>query len=114
MSEAGIEIMSPTYIARRVVSNDPLLPDDDGTVKKRYRRTAESRVFDKAEGAAILEETKVKLVEATENLELLRLEVHNEDSEIAERAVKAVERAERRIELLEGRVAILVEAQQQE
>lgn len=114
LSEAGIEIMSPTYIARRVVSNDPLLPDDDGTVKKRYRRTAESRVFDKAEGAAILEETKVKLVEATENLELLRLEVHNEDSEIAERAVKAVERAERRIELLEGRIENLVEAQQQE
>ena len=114
LSEAEIEIMSPLYIARREVPNDPLLPDHDGEVKKRFRRTAESRVFDKAESAATLEESRVKLVEAQENLELLRLEVHNEDPDIAERAVKAVERTQRRIELLEGRISNLVEAQQQD
>ncbi len=114
LHEAEIEIMSPIYVARREVSNDPLLPEDDGGSKKRFRRTAESRVFDKAETAASLEDTKAKLVEATDNLDLLRLEVQNEDPEIAARAEKAVERAERRIELLEGRLANLTEAQQQD
>lgn len=114
LHDAEIEIMSPMYVARRDASNDPLVPEDDGNSKKRFRRTAEARVFDKADTAASLEETKAKLVEATENLDLLRLEVHNEDPEIAVRAAKAVERAERRIELLEGRIANLTEAQQQD
>lgn len=114
LSAAEIEIMSPMYVARREASNEPLLPEDGGSDKKRFRRTAESRVFDKADTAANLEETKAKLVEATDNLDLLRLEVHNDDAAIAERAQKAVERAERRIELLEGRISNLTEAQQQE
>ncbi len=114
LSEAEIEIMSPMYIARREASDDPLLPEIDPNRRKKFRRTAEDRVFDKAETAATIEETKAKLVEATENLELIRLELNNEDEEIAQRADKAVERAQRRIELLEGRLANLAEAQQQD
>lgn len=113
LHEAGIEIMSPMYIARREVSDDLLLPEAGDNVKKRFRRTAEDRVFDKAETAQTLEETKVKLVEATEDLDLLRLEVHNEDEALAAKAVVAVERAERRIELLESRIAKLTEEQQE-
>lgn len=114
LSAAGIEIMSPMFIARREASNEPLLPDEHEGAKKRFRRTAEDRVFDKAETAQRLDETKTTLAEATENLELLRLEVHNEDEAIAARARVAVERAQKRIELLEGRVSTLTEAQQQE
>ncbi len=114
LSDAGIEIMSPMYVARREASNDLLLPVSDGAQRKKFRRTAEARVFDKAETVADLEDTRTKLVEATENLDLLKLELQNEDPDIAERAVKAVERAERRIELLQGRVANLTEAQQQD
>ena len=113
LSEAEIEIMSPLYIARREASDEPLLPDQEGKAAKRFRRTAEDRVFDKAESAQRLEESKTKLVEATENLDLLKLEVNNEDPEIAQRAQVAVERAERRIELLESRIANLTEAQQE-
>lgn len=114
LSEAGIEIMSPMYVARREASNDPLLPEADPNQRKKFRRTAEDRVFDKAETAATIEETKSKLNEATENLDLIRLELNNEDEEIAARAHKAVERAQRRIELLEARLASLTEAQQQD
>jgi len=113
LSEAGIEIMSPMYIARREASDEPLLPSTDESKPKRFRRTAESRVFDKAEGAAKIEETKAKLAETEENLALIKLEVNNADPVIAERAEKAVERAERRIELLQSRMASLTEAQQE-
>ena len=114
LHEAGIEIMSPLYVARRDTSNEPLLPEAGDNIKKRFRRTAEDRVFDKAETAHTLEETKTKLAEETENLDLLRLEVHNEDDTIAEKAAKAVVRAESKIELLESRIANLTEAQQED
>lgn len=113
LSDSRIEIMSPLYIARREASDDPLIPQGPGTVK-RFRRTAEDRVFDKAEGAAQIEQTRSKLAEATENLELLKLEVNNPDPEIAARAVKAVELAERRIEIYQSRLESLTEAQQQD
>ena len=71
-------------------------------------------MFDKADAAAQIEETKTRLVEETENLDLLRLEVTNADPEIAERAERAVARAERRLELLESRIASLTETQQQD
>ncbi len=114
LSEAGIEIMSPMFIARREASNDPLIPDTDDSGRRRYRKTAEDRVFDKADAAAKIEDTKSKLIETEENLDLLRLEVSNPDPVIAERAQKAVERAERRIELLQSRMASLAEAQHKE
>ena len=114
LSEAEIEIMSPMYIARREASNDPLLPQSAGpSVSSQTRRTAEDRVFDKADNAARIDETKTKLAEAEENLELLRLEVDNEDAETAERAERAVARAERRIENLNKRMELLAEAQQE-
>lgn len=114
LSEEGIEIMSPMYVARREASNESLLPPVTAEERKKFRRTAEDRVFDKAESAQRLDENKVKLSEAKENLDLLRLELHNEDPEIAERAQRAAERMERRIELLEARIVTLTNAQQEE
>lgn len=110
---ANVEIMSPMFIARREASNDPAIPEPEDERRATSRRTAESRVFDKADAAAQIEETRSKLADAAENLDLLRLEVTNDDPEIAERAQRAVERAERRIELLQSRVASLTEAQQE-
>jgi len=113
LHKADIEIMSPMFIARREASNEPAIPEPSSGERASSRRTAESRVFDKADAAAQVEETKTKLADSRENLELLRLEVDNDDPEIAERAQRAVERAERRIELLESRVASLTETQQE-
>lgn len=111
---AGIEIMSPMFIARREDSGGPAIPAPEDERRASSRRTAESRVFDKADAAAQIEETKAKLAEATDNLDLLRLEIDNADPAIAERAQRAVERTERRIELLESRIASLTETQQQD
>jgi len=113
LHKANIEIMSPMFIARREAGDEPAIPEPTSGERSRSRRTAESRVFDKADAAAQVEDTKIKLTESTENLELLRLEVDNPDPEIAERAQRAVERAERRIEILENRVVSLTEAQQE-
>ena len=114
LSEAGIEIMSPLYVARREASSDPLLPPVTAEQRKKFRRTAEDRVFDKAESAQEIEENRVKLAEAKENLDLLRLELQNEDPDIASRAERAAERMERRIELLETRITTLTDAQHNE
>lgn len=115
LHQADIEIMSPMFIGRRATSDDPLIPDKDGpSASSQTRRTAESRVFDKAETAGKLEDTRQKLTEAEENLELLRLEVDHEDPDTAERAERAVGRAERRINNLNKRIDQLTEAQQQE
>ena len=114
LHDADIEIMSPMFIARREAGGDPAIPQPESSGLARSRRTAESRVFDKADAAAQVEETKAKLSEAVDNLDLLQLEVDNADPEIAERAERAVERAQRRIEILENRIVSLTEAQQQD
>ncbi len=115
LSAAGIEIMSPMYVARREASNEPLLPSGEGpSISSQTRRTAEDRVFDKADIASKLEETKRNLTEAQENVELLRLELDNDDPETAERAQRAVARAERRLENLGKRIEQLTESQQAE
>lgn len=114
LHNADIEIMSPMFIARREAGDEPAIPAPEDERRVSSRRTAESRVFDKADAAANIEETKSKLAETTENLDLLRLEVTNDDPEIAEKAQRAVERAERRIEILESRIESLTEAQQQD
>lgn len=111
---ADIEIMSPMFIARREAGDDPAIPEAESGRLARSRRTAESRVFDKADAVAQIEETKTKLVDAEENLEILRLEVTNKDPEIAERAQRAVERAERTVEILESRITSLTDAAQQD
>lgn len=111
---ADIEIMSPMFIARREAGDDPAIPAPEDERRASSRRTAESRVFDKADAAAQIEETKTRLVEETENLDILRLELTNADPEIAERAQRAVARGERRLELLESRLTSLTETQQQD
>jgi small conductance mechanosensitive channel len=115
LSEAGVEIMSPMYIARRSVGNDALLTDDDGpSIDSRFRRTAERRVFDKAEVAGKLEEARADLAETTENLELLRIELSRADEDTIEPVQSAVTRAERRAEMLGTRITRLAESQQED
>ena len=115
LSAAGVEIMSPMYVARRSVNNDALLPGDDGpSIDSRFRRTAERRVFDKAELAGKLEEARADLAETDENLELLRLELSHADDDTTERVQAAVTRAERRAEMLNTRITRLAESQQAE
>lgn len=115
LSAEGVEIMSPMYVARREAGNDPLLPSGEGpSIGSKYRRTAEDRVFDKAETAGRLEEARKELAEATENLDLLRLELGNADPDTAERVRNAVTQAERRIDLISTRVSRLSESQNDE
>lgn len=115
LSAAGVEIMSPMYIARRDAGDDPVLPNGDGpSARSRFRRTAEDRVFDKAETAGRLEEARSELGEATENLDVLRLELANASAENHDRIQTAITHAERRIDLLKARVERLTESQNDE
>lgn len=67
LSEAGVEIMSPMYLARREVNEDPLLPHRiRPSSRSKIRPTAEDRVFDKAELASGIENQRRLAVEAQE------------------------------------------------
>lgn len=108
LSEAGVEIMSPMYIARRAVTNEPVLGGDYApSIASEIRPSAEDRVFDKAEAAGRMEETRAELADANENLELLKLEVERANEETLPRVQAAVTRQEMRIERLSNRIDML-------
>lgn len=108
LSDAGVEIMSPMYIARRAVSDEPILGGDHvRSIASEVRRSAEDRVFDKAEAAGRMEETRTELADANENLEILKLEVERANDEILPRVQAAVARQEMRIERLSRRIDVL-------
>ena len=108
LSEAGVEIMSPMYVARRAVSNEPILGGDYvRSFASAVRPSAEDRVFDKAEAAGRMEETRAELDDANENLELLKLEVERANDETLPRVQTAVARQEMRIERLSNRIDML-------
>ncbi len=108
LSDEGIEILSPTYIARRSVSNAPLLPDaSDASDDEQWRPSAEHRVFDKAERAGQLETARSDLGDAVENLEILKLELGHAAADERERVEAAITRQEARIDRLEQRIARL-------
>lgn len=101
LSDAGIEIMSPMYVARRAVSNEPLIPDEHTpSLSARFRRTAEDRVFDKAESAGRLETAKADLVSSNEELDNLRAKLATSEVEERPALEAAIGRQERQIERL--------------
>lgn len=101
LADAGIEIMSPTYVARRVVSNEPLIPDDHSpSFSARFRRSAEDRVFDKAESAGRLETAKADLASSNEALDELRRQLTAAETEDRPGIEAAIGREERQIDRL--------------
>lgn len=106
LSAAGVEIMSPMFVARRSVSNDPLLPHQiRPQPAEEHRRTAEDRVFDKAELAGRVESTRTELAEARASLESLQDEMNLLDIGTDRAHVEAgVARFEQRIERLQRRL----------
>lgn len=103
LTDAGVEIMSPMYVTRRAVDNDPLLPHHvTPPAMPEMRRTAEDRVFDKAEAAARIEATKTELSAAHERLSELQDELSsaNDNGPLVQAAVarqeQLIERLERR------------------
>jgi len=72
LHEAGIEIMSPMFIARREADNAGLIPRKaQPKAHIENRPTAEDRVFDKAELAASAEDSRIEIVKHEEELERL-------------------------------------------
>ncbi len=106
LSAAGVEIMSPMYVARRSVGNTPLLPHlIDPPIEDQHRRTAEDRVFDKAELAGRLEASRTELVEARSSLEALQSELDTLEPGADRAHVEAgVSRFEQRIARLQRRI----------
>lgn len=67
---ADVEIMSPMYVSRRQASDELVVPDANGVPKPGpKRRTAEDRVFDKAELAGGIEAMKTLSAEIAIEIE---------------------------------------------
>lgn len=110
LSEAGIEIMSPMYVARRSVTNEPLIATERSpSVQARFRRTAEDRVFDKAESAAQLETARGDLVAAIAELDELRNQLAAAGDD-RPRVEASIGREERQIEWLTRSIERLSES----
>lgn len=105
LSEGGIEIMSPVYIARRAVGEQPVIPRWRGAdAANEVRPSSEDRVFDKAEAAGQIEAARADLADAVENLDVLRIESSSADPDTRPRIEAAISRQEHRIEQLERRI----------
>lgn len=111
LSDAGIEIMSPMYVARRSVGNDPLIASDRSpSTTARFRRTSEHRVFDKAESAGRLETARSDLAAANDDLETLRAELAALPEEEQPKLEAAIGRQERHIDRLVRSIERLTES----
>lgn len=111
LSDAGIEIMSPMYVARRAVNNDPLIANDrTRSAGARVRRTSEDRVFDKAESAGKLETARADLDVATDELDALRDQLTTAAEEAQPKLEAAIGRQERHIDRLVRSIERLTES----
>ncbi|MDW3176104.1 MAG: mechanosensitive ion channel [Acidimicrobiia bacterium] len=111
LSDAGIEIMSPTYIARRAVNNDPLIAAERSpSASARFRRTSEDRVFDKAERAGRLETARADLAAANEELDALRSQQSSAPEDERLKIEGSIGRQERQIERLVRSIEQLTDA----
>lgn len=115
LSDADIEIMSPMYVARRSVNNDPVIAADRSpSIGSRFRRTAEDRVFDKAESAGQLETARADLVAANDDLADLRSHHASASGEERSKIEASIGRQERHIERLDRSIERLTESLQDE
>lgn len=101
LSDANIEIMSPMVVARRSIGNEPLIPTERApSLEARFRRSAEHRVFDKAESAARLESAKADLAASNEELEALREQLASASADERDVVEATIRRQEQQIERL--------------
>lgn len=101
LSEADIEILSPMYVARRAVSNEPLIPEQ--VRPKAFienRPTAEALVFDKAEQAAGVQELRDQIEAAHDDVAELKEGLSALDGEELEARRSQIDQRELEIEQL--------------
>jgi len=85
-SEADVEIVSPTYVARRAISSEPLIPDTvEPNPDLEEGLTAEDLMFDKAELAADAENLRELLTEKTDTVDSFRQLLLTQSGDEAER-----------------------------
>ncbi len=111
LSDAEIEIMSPMYVTRRSVNNDPLIaPERSPSNGSRFRRTSEDRVFDKAESAGNLETARADLVAANDELDDFRSQQSSATDDDRPKIEGSIGRQERHIERLVRSIERLTES----
>ena len=103
LNEAGIEIMSPMFVATRPVGATPQIPTDNGTpAAGHWRPSAESRVFDKAELASGIETQRKEAAETETALDELSAQLAITESGAEADAIRQkIEARQRRL----GRIA---------
>jgi len=105
LSEAGVEIMSPAYMARREVSEEPILPVSEAPpLQSKVRRTAEDRVFDKAEIASGIENQRRLATEAEAAIEEIKATLADLGEEDRAKAEARIAAHERRLSALDYRI----------
>jgi small conductance mechanosensitive channel len=105
LSEAGVEIMSPMYMARREVNEEPLLPHRiNPSSRSKSRPSAEDRVFDKAEFASGFESQRNLAVETQETIAELKGTLAGPDAEERAQAEDRIAAHERRLSALDYRI----------
>lgn len=105
LSEAGVEIMSPAYLARREVGEEPILPaSQTPTSRSKLRRTAEDRVFDKAELASGIENQRRLATEAAAAIEEIKASLPGLGEEDKAKAEARIAAHQRRLSALDYRI----------
>ncbi len=105
LSEAGVEIMSPAYMARREVDEEPVLPTaKTPTSRSKLRRTAEDRVFDKAELASGIENQRRLASEAEAAITEIKATMADLDDGERAQAEARIAAHERRLSALDYRI----------
>lgn len=104
LSEAKVEIMSPMYLAKREVSEDPLLPFSAENQAKKLRPSAEHRVFDKAELASGIENQRRLAIEVQETIADLKGSMASLSEPEKAEAQAEVASHERRLSALDYRI----------
>lgn len=103
LSEAKVEIMSPMYLAKRDVSEDPLLPHGADKTKK-MRPSAENRVFDKAELASGIESQRRLAIEVQEAIAALKGSLASLSDPEKQKAQAQISAHERQLSALDYRI----------
>lgn len=105
LSGAGVEIMSPMFLAKREVTEEPLLPLPlVASDAPQFRRTSEDRVFDKAELASEIENQRRLAVEAQDAISEIKSAMSELNHKEREEAQARIAAHERRLSALDYRI----------